>query len=72
MRETNYTRLYLIFYTDKGEAAVTYLNPVPGLTKKALKPITDRLIQTYRTKKGTRLKEFKRAYLRHHYEDVIR
>lgn len=72
MRKRNYTRLYLIFYTDKSEAAVTYLDPVPGLTRKALKPITDRLIQTYRTKKGTRLKEFKRAYHRRHDEDVIR
>lgn len=71
MKKQNYTRLYLLFYTDKGEAAVTYLDPVPGLTKKSLKPITDRLIETYRTKKGVRLKEFKRAFLRHHIEDPL-
>lgn len=71
MKKRNYTRLYLLFYTDKGEAAVTYLDPVPGLTRKALKPITDELIETYRTKKGVRLKEFKRAFLRHHIEEAL-
>ncbi len=71
MKQKSYSRLYLLFYTDHGEVAVTYLNPVSGLTRKKLKPITDRLIQTYRTKKGVRLKAFKRAYIRSYHPEPI-
>lgn len=71
MKRTSYDRLYIYFNTDHDEVAVTYLNPRPGLTLREIKTIAEELIPTYQTRKGVRLKSFKRAVQKHVGETAI-
>lgn len=65
MKRISYDRIYIYFHTDHGEVAVTYLNPRPDLTLNEIKTIAERLIPIYRTRKGVRLKAFKKAVKKH-------
>lgn len=72
MRHTHYDRLYYYFRTDCGQFAVTRLYPRKGLTKADVLAEAEKLIRTYRTKKGARLLYFKRAVIKHEGIDAIR
>ena len=71
MKHASYDWLYISFHTDHGEVAVTYLNPRLDLMLDEIKTIADGLIPTYRTKKGVRLKAFKKAVKKHVWETEI-